>query len=73
MKLASPEATVKMIVPPSGISGRALCAVNSRPLTLVPTTRSTCSSVIEPNGTRSTTAALAKMMSTRPCSRPICP
>jgi hypothetical protein len=42
---------VMMIVPPWDIKGRAFCAVKTRPLTLVPKTRSKWSSVIEPNGT----------------------
>ena len=56
-----------MIDPPSVNSGSAFWTVNSSPLTLMPNSRSKCSSVISPSGANSPPPALANRTSSRPC------
>ena len=58
----------RMIDPPSVNSGKAFWTVKSSPLTLMPNSRSKCSSVISPSGANFPPPALANRTSTRPCA-----
>src|SRR5579862_4013070 len=68
MPFKAADEAVRMIEPPSFISGRAFCTVKSVPLTLPSNVLSKCSSVIAPSGAKVPPPALATRMSMCPFS-----